>query len=125
MIDYDDTKEIARALLKLKEEADYETIDNALHEKWGIDDESLQEILNRVFDILDFSISPLTQTAYVGIAEDQTWLAKKEVNQQFIAALINWCTEGEEIPEGTKGFERTITSNGKPKYKITIEKIRS
>lgn len=93
MIDYDDTKEIARALLKLKEEADYETIDNALYEKWGIDDESLQEILNRVFGLLDFSLSPLTQTAYVGLSKNHTWLAKKEVNQQFIAALIHWCSE--------------------------------
>ena len=72
--------------------------------------------------MIDFGISPLTQTPFVGISKDNMWLAKKEVNQQFIHAIINWATECEEIPEGSKGFIRTITKSGKPEFDITISR---
>ena len=74
--------------------------------------------------MIDFGISPLTQTPFVGISKDGMLLAKKEINQQFIHALINWITDGKDISENSKGFVRTITSDNKPKFDITISRSK-
>lgn len=122
-LDWDEAKEIADVLTKTENpEEDYSITENALADKWNISLEDFHEIVDGIFRMIDFGISPLTQTPYVGISKDNEWLAKKEVNQQFIHALINWATEGEDIPEGSKGFVRTITSGGKPEFDITISR---
>lgn len=92
-IDYGEVKDIARVILNLKKEHDIIDIEKSLYDTWGIDIEILEDILNRIYPLMDFSLSPLTRTAYVGLGKDENWLAKKEVNQQFITALINWCTD--------------------------------
>lgn len=125
-LDWDEAKEIADVLTKTENpEEDYSITENALADKYNISLEDFHEIVDGVFRMIDFGISPLTQTPFVGISKGNEWLAKKEVNQQFIHALINWATEGEDIPEGSKGFVRTITSGGKPEYDITISRPKS
>ena len=122
-LDWDEAKEIADVLTKTENpDEDYSITENALAEKWGIDMDTFHEIADGIFRMIDFGISPLTQTPFVGISKSNMWLAKKEVNQQFIYALINWATEGEDIPEGSKGFVRTITLGGKPEFDITISR---
>lgn len=122
-LDWDEAKEIADVLTNTENpDEDYSITENALAEKWGIDTDTFHEIASGIFQMIDFGMSPLTQTPFVGISKGNMWLAKKEVNQQFIHALINWATEGEDIPEGSKGFVRTITSGGKPEFDITISR---
>lgn len=122
-LDWEEAKEIADVLTKTKNpDEDYSITENALADKYNISLEDFHEIVDGVFQMIDFGISPLTQTPFVGISKGNMWLAKKEVNQQFIHALINWATEGEDIPEGSKGFVRTITSGGKPEFDITISR---
>ena len=122
-LDWEEAKEIADVLTKTENpDEDYSITENALADKWNISLEDFHEIVDGVFRMIDFGISPLTQTPFVGISKGNEWLAKKEVNQQFIHALINWATEGEDIPEGSKGFVRTITSGGKPEFDITISR---
>ena len=123
-LDWTEAQEIADFLLKIDNIAeDYATTENALAEKWSIDLDTFQEIANGIFQMLDFGMSPLTQTPYVGISKNKReWIAKKEVNQQFISALINWATEGEEIPKDSKGFIRTITKGNKPEFDIQISR---
>ena len=122
-LDWDEAKEIADVLTKTENpDEDYSVTENALAEKYNISLEDFHEIVDGIFRMIDFGISPLTQTPFVGISKGNEWLAKKEVNQQFIHALINWATEGEDIPEGSKGFVRTITSGGKPEFYITISR---
>ena len=122
-LDWDEAKEIADILTNTENpDEDYSVTENALFEKWGIDCGTFEEIANGIFQMIDFGISPLTQTPYVGISKGNEWLAKKEVNQQFIHAIINWATEGEEIPKESKGFIRTITLGGKPEYDIKISR---
>ena len=122
-LDWDEAKEIADVLTKTQNpEEDYSITENALADKYNISLEDFHEIVDGIFRMIDFGISPLTQTPFVGISKGNEWLAKKEVNQQFIHALINWATEGEDIPEGSKGFVRTITSGGKPEFDITISR---
>lgn len=124
-LDWDEAKEIADVLTKTENsDEDYSVTENALADKWNISLEDFHEIVEGVFQMIDFGLSPLTQTPFVGISKENKWLAKKEVNQQFIHALINWATEGEDIPEEKKGFIRTITSGGKPEFDITISRSK-
>jgi hypothetical protein len=118
-----ESQEIADILTKTENpDEDHSITEDALVDKWGIDADTFHEIVNGIFQMIDFGMSPLTQTPFVGISNGNMWLAKKEVNQQFIHALINWATEGEDIPEGSKGFVRTITSGGKPEFDVTISR---
>jgi hypothetical protein len=122
-LDWDEAKEIADVLTKTENpDEDYSITENAVAEKWNISLEDFHEIADGIFRMIDFGISPLTQTPYVGISKGNEWLAKKEVNQQFIHALINWATEGEDIPKDSKGFVRTITLGDKPEFDITISR---
>lgn len=122
-LDWTEANELADFITKTKNpDEDYATTENALFEKWGIDCDIFQDIASTIFKCIDFGISPITQTAYIGFSKGGEWIAKKEVDQQFIHALIQWCTEGEEIPEGCKGFVRTITKSGKPEFDIKISK---
>jgi hypothetical protein len=121
-IDYYEAYEIACEILGVEPDEDENTekCEELLSEKWGISLEAFHEIMICVFKMTKFGMSPLTQTPYIGIAKSDMWLVKKEVTQEFIAALIEWCTEGEKIPKGKKGFVRTITKGGKHEYDITI-----
>lgn len=126
-LDWTEAQEIADVLLKIDNpDDDYATTENALAEKWNIDLDTFQEIANGIFQMIDFGMSPLTQTAYVGISKDKReWLAKKECDQKFISAMINWATEGEDIPKIAKGFVRTITKGEKPEFDITISRPKA
>ncbi len=122
-LDWEEAKEIADVLTKTENpDEDYSITENALADKYNISLEDFHEIVDGIFRMIDFGISPLTQTPFVGISKGNEWLAKKEVNQQFIHALINWATGGEDIPEGSKGFVRTIISGDKPEFDITISR---
>lgn len=125
-LDWTEACEIADVLLKIKNpEADSSITENALAEKWNIDFATFHEIAAGIFQMVDFSISPLTRTPMVGISNGNEWIAKKEVKQQFIHAMIEWLTEGEEIPKDSKGFSRTITRKGKPEFDISITRLKT
>ena len=125
-LDWMEAQEIADYLLEIENPAeDNDITENALAEKWNIDLDTFQEIANGIFKMIDFGMSPITQTAYVGISKGNEWLAKKEVDQQFISAVINWCTEGEKIPKETNGRIRTITKEGKPEFDIQISNSKT
>jgi hypothetical protein len=119
--DYE-AQEIADFLLNIENpEEDSEITEEALFNNYGIGLETFTEIVNKLFETLDLGTSPLTNEAFVGFSKGNQWLAKKSVNSQFIGAIINWCTDGSgEIEEGKRGYVKTITSGGKPKFDITI-----
>ena len=121
-----EAQEIAEAILKIENnDDDTSLVEEALVEKWNIGLDAFQEITQALCNMINFSVSPLTQTAMVGISTGNTWLVKKDVDQQFINGVIEWATEGEEIEEGKKGFIRTITLNGKPEFDITISRPKA
>lgn len=124
LVDWDDAKEIAGYILKVDEdtEDDYAAVEDALCDKWSIDIDTFSEICNEIFKLVDFGVSPLKQTAFVGISRPGIWIVKKEVDQQFLAGIIAWATEGEEIKEGSNGYLREITKDGKVEYEIVIRR---
>lgn len=124
-LSYDEAKEIADLLTKTENpDEDYAVTENALAEKWSIDVETFHEIASGIFQMLDFSVSLMTETPYVGISKGNEWIAKKEVNKQFIRGMIYWLTQGEEVDPG-KGFMREITLNGEVEFIISIKKPKT
>ena len=123
-LDWTEAQEIADVILQIENtEEDSDVTEDALAEKWNIDLDTFQEIANSIFQMMDFGLSPLTNTPFVGISKGNVWLAKKEVEQQFIHGMISWATDGEcSIPEGYKGCCKTIFSGDKPEFDITISK---
>jgi len=82
---WDEAKEIADILTKTENpDDDYAITEIALADKYGISLEDFHEIVDGIFRMIDFGISPLTQTPFVGISKGNEWLAKKEVNQQLL-----------------------------------------
>jgi hypothetical protein len=123
-LDWTEAQEIADVILQIENtEEDSDVTEDALAEKWNIDLDTFQEIANSIFQMMDFGLSPLTNTPFVGISKGNMWLAKKEVEQQFIHGMISWATDGKcSIPEGSEGCVKTISSGGKPEFDITISK---
>ena len=117
-----EAQEIADFLLNIENpEEDSEITEEALYIHYGIGIETFTEIVNKLFETLDLSLSPLTNKAYIGFSKGNQWMAKKKINSKFIHALIHWCTDGlGKIEEGKKGYVKTITIGGKPVFDITI-----
>lgn len=77
-LDQDEAKEIADVLTNIENpDEDYAITENALVEKWGIDTDTFHEIADGIFQMIDFGISPLTQSPFVGISKGNEWIAKK------------------------------------------------
>lgn len=93
-LDWEEAVEIADILTQTDNpEGDYAISENALLNKWSIDMSTFHEIINGVFKMIDFGISPITQTPFVGISKDKReWIAKKEVSQRSTCML--WKNEG-------------------------------
>lgn len=123
-LDWTEAQSIADHILNIENpELDYDITENALADKWNIDVDAFTEIADGIFKMIDFGISPLTLTANTGLSTGTEWLAKKSVHNQFLQAIILWCTEGEDIPKDHKGFIRTIKStDGELMFDITISR---
>ena len=122
-LDLFEAAEIADHILKVDNPDDDITITtDACYEAWEIDIVAFHDILNKIFELINVGISPITHRPYVGISDGNMWLAKKGANGQFIHAMIQWITEGDVIPEKAQGFTKTITLDNKPIYDITISK---
>lgn len=62
-LDWDEAREIADILTNTENpDEDYSITENALAEKWNIDADTFHEIANGIFQMIDFGMSPLTQT---------------------------------------------------------------
>lgn len=120
-IDWMDIEELAANVCGVETD-DSSAIENALYEKYEVSSEQYENIVQDLFKRLDFTVSPLTQEAFVGFGDKGVWLVKKEVNQQFIAGVIEWATEGEEFEKDTKGFSRVITKGGEPEFEFIIKR---
>lgn len=124
-IDWMDVQTLAGAMLGFPEEDDRGMIEDALYAKFDISLEQFEKVIDGLWPLLEFGLSSLTNTPFVGFAnkEDQAWIIKKEVTKQFVASVIQWCG-GDEI-KGNKGMVREvnrITPDGTTAYEITITK---
>lgn len=126
-IDWMDVEALAAVMCGLNPDVDEGSdIENAFYEKFGVDTDVFQGLLETLWPMLDFDVSPLTDTPFVGFSEKKqkaaTWIMRKDVSRQFINSVIHWLG-GDDIKPGDKGMARDITNKGKIEYKITITKV--
>lgn len=122
LIDSLDAEMVAAAICGIESE-ETEEIDEALFDKFNIDLQQFQGILEALFDRIDLGISPLTESAMIGFSEKKgnrgTWLAKKEITGEFISTVLQWLG-ADEIKPGERGMKREVTNDGKIEYIITV-----
>jgi hypothetical protein len=120
-IDRLDVEELAIKMCKLGEDADTDDIETAFYNKFSVELDAFECILQEIWPMLTIGISPITETAYVGFADDTVWLAKKDVSGAFINSVVEWLG-GNDIKESGKGMRRDVTKDGKVEFEITIVK---
>lgn len=118
-----DIELLAEHLCELGEMEDIETedIDEKLSEKYGISLEQFTDLINDLTPLLDMAISPLTEEPYIGFGTGSFWLAKKP-HPGFINAVLQWMSAEDVLKGKSKGYERIITSGGKPEFQLTLRK---
>lgn len=127
---YDDVEELAAHICGVDYEKDTSSeIESALWDQFNITTEDFEKLIQKLFESLDYSVSPLTSTPFIGFGSGQKWLLKKEISVgRFISNLIEWITNGDD-PD--KGFVKPITQKGivmynlylvKSEYKVSIKK---
>jgi hypothetical protein len=98
---------------------DESELDEKLMEEWGIDLDYFTSLIRKLSSTLDMAISPLTEEPYIGFATSGFWLAKMRF-PTFINQVLVWMSAESLNDEKSNAFERTITSNGKPEYKLVL-----
>lgn len=105
---------------------EYESqIEDKLCEKYSISFIEFCELFNDVTPLLSLAVTPLTGTPYIGYAdlENDVWLAKVDLGKsELIGAMVQFMTHL-EYPEPFTKSTREIRVDGKPIYRITLEKI--
>jgi hypothetical protein len=119
-LQFEDMIELAANLCGLDAEASETEVETALWEKFNITSEDFEVLVQKLFELLDYSVSPLTSTPMIGFGTGQMWLLKKEVEVgKFISNLIQWITDGDD-PK--KGFVKPIIEGGILKYNLYLVK---
>ena len=103
-INWIETLEIASVVCGIDPNSDLDTVEEALAEKFEIHPVKFEEILQQLFDHIDFGVSPLTQEAFIGFTREEknelkAWMLKKECKQEFIHSVIGWISEGKKLTE--------------------------
>jgi hypothetical protein len=118
-----DIEELAAYLAGYEESDSYEMsdVEEKLMEEFNIDLSYFQTLISRLAPLMDMAVSPLTEEPLIGFGTGQVWIAKKPF-PGFINQVLIWLS-AEKIQDGKgRAFERTITSGGKPEFKIVLMK---
>lgn len=119
-IDSFEVEELAASICDIDSE-ETEEIEEALQAKYDVDLDTFGKICDGLFNRIDLGISPLTNTPMLGFSnvEKNRWFVKKEILSPFIGAVVQWVTEGEEVPVDG-GFMREITNGGAVEFVCSI-----
>lgn len=121
-LDYNEAEEIAACILGVEENDDgeYPELDDRLAERYDISMETFHEIAAKLFDMLVMSVSPLTETPYIGFGDGKRYLAKKET-PRFVSSVIQWMGG-----EGEKGVKRDITDlDGNVLFEFIMKPVKN
>lgn len=118
-----DIEELAAHLCGFAEEDDYDQadLDEKLMDKYALDLDHFTYLLKDLSPLLEMAVSPLTEEPFIGFGTSGVWLAKKPF-KGFINQVLVWM-DAENIQKGkSNGFERGITKEGKPEFKLILIK---
>lgn len=127
---YLDIEELAEYLCGLWEQ-DYDRpeLDERLMEKYALDTDHFAYLLKDLSPLLRMGISPITEKASIGFTTNDTsgknkvkvWLAKIPFHG-FINQVLTWMDSSKITNGEATGFERIITKEGKPEFKLVLMK---
>lgn len=115
-----DIYEILYVVLEMNGDEEDDEVENELVDKYNISIVDFQEIVQKLYDCIDIVYSDLTENIYLGFADSALWMVKKEYTYRFINVLIEWM--GSPTLKEPK-YERIITKEGKPDYRVVLEKL--
>jgi hypothetical protein len=72
-----------------------------------------------MFNLIDFSYLGVKNNAYVGLSKGNFWLAKKEVNTQFIGGVVQFVLDGDDIDE-KKGILKKVKLSKDVNFNIVV-----
>jgi hypothetical protein len=111
---------LAAHICGLDEEATPEEIELELADKFDISMEAFETIIQKLFRMLDYSVSPLTSTPMIGFGSGTEWIITKVIpDTKFIPNLIQWITDGDQ-PD--KGFVKPIINGKVVEYNLYLIK---
>jgi len=124
-IHWADANEITAVICGLDPETDHGEVEQVLFDKFEISTEAFEKILQIIYDMIDFGVSPITNTPTIGFAlkgeKVSQWILKKDCTQEFISGAISYICEGESLDKAEKGWQRTISVNNEPKYDLVVK----
>lgn len=115
-----DIWEMLYVVLELNGDEDDDVVEESLADRYNISIDDFQEIAQKLYDCISLSYSDLSEKIYVGFADTNFWMVKKEYTSNFINVLIDWM--GRPTSKAPK-YERIITKEGKPDYRVVLEKL--
>lgn len=74
-----DLEELARAMLDLDDDDDFDAIDQALFDEYNIDFDNFSKLINTLYPMMDVGESLLTKRRYVGFSKEGVMTVKKEI----------------------------------------------
>ena len=104
---------------------DESDIEEGLINKYGIDFNSFSELIEKIYDIMILSITPMNSTPVLGFAdkENNSLLVKKEINSQFIKCAMDFLCDCDYDNIG-KGVAKDIKEpDGSYKYSLQLRRI--
>lgn len=116
-----DIEELAAHLCGFSTDDDYETdqVEEKMIEKYNIDLSYFTDLMNDISPLLDMAVSPLTEEPFIGFGDGNMWIAKIPY-PKFINQVLIWLSAEKVREAKSGGFERLITSGGKPEFKIVL-----
>lgn len=74
-----EVEDLVRHLFQLEGEDDYDALDVAIFEEWGVDLPTFYKICEHLVPLCQVGTSPITGKQYRGFAAKGSWLVKEEV----------------------------------------------
>jgi hypothetical protein len=123
-IHYLEEEMLAAHLCGKTEDDERDDIEDAFCKKFDITLEQFENIMEALWPMLAFGISPLTETAFVGFADEKEngWIIKKDISKHFVNGVVHWMG-GFDIKKAGGKMARSITKGGEAEFDITITKL--
>lgn len=115
-----DIWEILYVVLELNGDEEDDVVEDTLADRYNISIDDFQEIVQKLYNSMGLAYSDLSENIYIGFADSNLWMIKKEYTSNFINVLIDWM--GRPTSKASK-YERIITKEGKPDYRVVLEKL--
>ena len=122
-INYLEIDVLAAHLVGKTEDDENDDIEEAFLQKFDITLEQFENVMEALWPMLNFGISSITETAFVGFSNEKepVWLIKKDISKQFVNGVVQWLGGTDsDIKKFVMALIREMEKNGKREFNISI-----